>query len=582
MTARELREKYLEFFKFKGHTIIPSASLVPSEVDPSVLFTTAGMHPLVPYLLGENHPGGKRVTNVQKCMRTGDIDEIGDTTHHTFFEMLGNWSFGDYFKKESLAWSWEFLTSPSWLNLDKNKIAVSVFAGDADARFDSEAYEIWKSLGVDENKIAKLPKENNWWGPAGAIGPCGPDSEIFYWSGKDIPPEKFDPEDVRWTEIWNNVFMQYNKTAENKFELLMQKNVDTGMGLERTLAVLNGLNDNYETDLFQSIIKKIQEISFKKYEQNQKSFRIIADHIKAATFILADGIKPLNVGHGYVLRRLIRRAIRHGKILGIEKDFLTQLSAVVIEVYQGFYPELTENRNIISAELKKEENKFRKTLEKGLREFNKISKTNISGMDAFNLYQNYGFPFEMTKELAMEKGLEIDEKKFQTELQKHQKLSRTASVGQFKGGLAEAGEQAVKLHTATHLLLAALRGILGSHVFQKGSNITAERLRLDFSHNAKMIPEELEKVQNLVNEAIKENVPVICREMPISRAKKDGAVGVFESKYGNKVNVYTVGKYSSEICGGPHVKATGELGHFKIVKEEASSAGVRRIKAILE
>lgn len=593
MTARELREKFLEFFKSKGHTIIPSASLIPRETDASVLFTTAGMHPLVPYLLGEDHPGGKKVANVQKCIRTDDIDEVGDMIHHTFFEMLGNWSFGDpaspdgigaagYFKKESLEWSWEFLTSPKWLNLDKNRLAVSVFAGDKDAPFDEESYNIWQSLGVNEKRIAKLPKENNWWGPAGQTGPCGPDSEIFYWSEDSKAPVEFDSEDIGWVEIWNNVFMQYNKTAENKFEPLSQKNVDTGMGLERTLAAFNGLADNYKTDLFQPIIKKIEEISNKSYELQVTSYRIVADHIKAATFIIADGVEPLNIGRGYVLRRLIRRAIRHGKLLGIEKNFLIHLAAAVVELYKDFYPELEENKNKIFAELEKEENKFRETLEKGLKEFNKIADAKISGTDAFNLYQSYGFPFEMTKELAAEKRLEIDEKGFQEELQKHQELSRTASAGQFKGGLAEAGEATAKLHTATHLLLAVLREVLGPHVYQKGSNITPERLRLDFAHNVKMAPEELEKAQNLVNEAIRANIPVTCEEMTVDEAKKTGAIGVFESKYGEKVKVYTAGKYSSEICGGPHAKSTGELGHLKIVKEEASSAGVRRIKAILE
>lgn len=589
MTARELREKFLEFFKSKGHTIIPSASLIPRETDPSVLFTTAGMHPLVPYLLGEDHPGGKRVANVQKCVRTGDIDEVGDMIHHTFFEMLGNWSFGDYFKKESLEWSWEFLTSKKWLNLDKNKLAVSVFAGDSDAPFDEEAFNLWISLGVSEKRIAKLPKDNNWWGPAGQTGPCGPDSEIFYWSEDSEAPAEFDPEDIRWVEIWNNVFMQYNKTAGGKYEPLIQKNVDTGMGLERTLAAFNGKGDNYQTDLFWPIIKKIGEISNTSYELRAMSYRIVADHLKAAVFMIADGVEPLNIGSGYVLRRLIRRAIRHGKLLGIENNFIKNISEAAIEIYKDFYPELEKNKDKIFAELEKEENKFRETLEKGLKEFNKIADAKISGTDAFNLYQSYGFPFEMTKELAEEKGLEIDEKEFQEKLQKHQELSRTASAGQFKGGLAEAGEATAKLHTATHLLLAALREVLGPHVYQKGSNITAERLRLDFAHNVKMTPKELEKAQNMVNEAIRANIPVTCEEMTVEEAKKAGAIGVFESKYANNVKVYTIGPstssgsaFSREICGGPHAKSTGELGHFKIIKEEASSAGVRRIKAVLE
>jgi alanyl-tRNA synthetase len=578
MTAQELREKFLKFFESKGHKIIPSASLVP-ENDPSILFTTAGMHPLVPYLMGESHPAGKRLTDVQKCIRTGDIDEVGDATHHTFFEMLGNWSLGDYFKKEAIEMSYEFLTSPEWLGLDKNRIAVSVFAGDEDAPFDEEAYNLWKNLGIPEKRIAKLPKKNNWWGME--KGPCGPDTEMFYWAGEaDKVPEGFNDDNDLWVEIWNDVFMQYDKTADGKFNPLVQKNVDTGMGLERTLAALSGLDDNYKTELFRPVIQKIQEISGKKYEDNQKSFRIIADHIKAATFIIADGIVPSNVKQGYVLRRLIRRAIRHGKILGIENNFTKSVAEVAISTYSNTYTELKEKENKIFEELEKEENKFRKTLAGGLREFEKLST--ITGKDAFNLYQTYGFPLEMTEELATEKNIKIDKDEFEAEFKKHQDLSRTASAGQFKGGLADTSDATKKLHTAAHLMLAALRKVLGDHVLQKGSNITTERLRFDFSHSQKMTPEEIKKVEDLVNEQIQKSIPVVCEEMTVEEAKTQGAMGVFEAKYGEKVKVYTVDDFSKEICGGPHVDNTSQLGKFKITKEESSSAGIRRIKAILE
>lgn len=580
MTANELRQNFLDFMKSKGHAIIPSASLVP-ENDPSVLFTTAGMHPLVPYLLGEKHPGGKRVANVQKCVRTADIDEVGDATHHTFFEMLGNWSFGDYFKKEAIEMSWEFLTSEKWLNLDKNRIAVSVFAGDENAPFDAEAFEIWKSLGIPEKRIAKLPKKNNWWGME--KGPCGPDTEIFYWAGDPSKvPESFNDDNVLWVETWNNVFMQYDKTADGKYNLLVQKNVDTGMGLERALASINNLEDNYKTELFWPIVEKIEEISGKKYNDYKKEFRIIADHLRAATFIISDGMAPLNVGAGYVLRRLIRRAIRYGNQLNMENNFTKQIAEIVVGIYKDQYGEL--NENMIFEELEKEENKFRKTLGKGLKEFEKLSS--LTGKDAFNLYQTYGFPLEMTKELAKEKGLEINEKEFEEEFKKHQELSRTASAGMFKGGLADSSVETTKLHTAAHLLLESLRRILGSHVAQKGSNITAERLRFDFSHSQKMTPEEIKKTEDLVNEQIQKKLSVNFAEMSLEEAKKIGAMGVFESKYGEKVKVYTIGEnndvFSREICGGPHVKNTGELGHFKITKEESISAGVRRIKAVLE
>jgi len=582
MTSAEIRAKFLKFFEERGHKVIPSASLVP-ENDPSVLFTTAGMHPLVPYLLGEKHPAGKRLVNVQKCIRTGDIDEVGDYCHHTFFEMLGNWSLGDYFKKEIIEWSYEFLTSPEWLGLDKNKIAVSVFMGDEDAPFDMESFQIWKSLGINEKRIAKLSKKNNWWGPAGETGPCGPDSEMFYWTGdsKNIP-QIFDDEDPLWCEIWNDVFMQYNKTAPSKFEGLSQVNVDTGMGLERTLAVVNGLDDNYKTELFWPIIEKIEYLSNKKYEgENIKAMRIVADHLKAATFILGDekGIEPSNTGQGYVLRRLIRRAVRYGNQLGL-KSFAKKIAEVVIEIYQETYPEILINKNFVLNNLEQEEEKFEKTLENGLKEFEK-------GTSPFVLFTTYGFPIEITRELAREKGREIDEQKFRLEMEKHQDLSRTSSVGMFKGGLSDAGEETKKLHTATHLLRQALQDVLKTEIVQKGSNITSERLRFDFSSTRKMTDEEKKNVEDMVNKKINEKLPVNKVVMKKEDAEKTGAAHIFGDKYGDEVNIYYIGDsletaYSKEFCGGPHVLNTSELGHFKIIREEAVSLGVRRIKAVLE
>ena len=594
MTSKELRQKYLEFFKAKGHTIIPSASLIP-ENDPTVLFTTAGMHPLAPYLMGEKHPGGRRLASAQKCIRTGDIDEVGNPTHHTFFEMLGNWSLGDYFKKEAIELSWEFLTSPAWLGLDKNRLAVSVFKGDSDAPFDQEAYDIWKNIiGVPEEKIARLPKKNNWWGPAGLTGPCGPDTEMFYWAGEaDKIPASFNDDNPLWIEIWNDVFMQYNKTAAGTYEPLKQKNVDTGLGLERILAVINGYGDDYKTDLFKNIISRIERLSNKAYGTDQeitKAMRIIADHLKAATFIMGDdrGVAPSNLGQGYVVRRLIRRAIRYGRQLGIKEESWTkEIAKVVAHDYQEVYPELRKNVDKVIAQLKDEEARFKKTLELGLKEFEKLGvEGKISGNQAFNLYQTYGFPLEIIEELAKEKSLTVDAAAFAKELEKHQKLSRTASAGMFKGGLADAAEATVKYHTAAHLLLAALRKVLGDQVIQKGSNITAERLRFDFAHPGKMSDEEKQKAEELVNGAIKQDLPVTGEELTLNQARTKGAHGIFDAKYGEKVTVYTIGDetlyFSKEICGGPHVEHTGILGHFKIQKEESSSAGVRRIKAILE
>ncbi|NQV00951.1 MAG: alanine--tRNA ligase [Parcubacteria group bacterium] len=588
MTSQEIRQKYLDFFKSKNHAIIPSASLIP-ENDPTTLFISAGMHPLVPFLMGEKHPQGNRLASVQKCIRTIDIDEVGNAYHHTFFEMLGNWSLGDYFKKQAIEWSFEFLTK--YLDIPIERLAVSVFEGDENAHLDEESINIWKSVGIPESRIAKLSKEDNWWGPAGQTGPCGPDTEMFYWNDdKEPAPKDFDPKNTRWVEIWNDVFMEYNKTAEGEYEPLKQKNVDTGMGIERTLAVLNGLNDDYKTELFINQINKVEELSGKKYEESEeitKAMRIVADHIKASVFIMADdkNIVPSNLDQGYVVRRLIRRAIRYGRMLNIDKELWTrEIARIVIKDYKETYPELENNKEFILNNLDEEEQKFKKTLEKGLREFEK-------GADAFVLFSTYGFPIEMTQELAKEKGIEIDIEKFNEQMKKHQELSRTASAGKFKSGLADDSEETKKLHTAAHLLLAALRKVLGENVIQKGSNITPERLRFDFSHNEKLTDEQKQEVEKLVNETIKEDLQVICEEMSLDQAKEQGAMGIFESKYGEKVKVYAIGgssdagsepSFSREICAGPHVKHTGELGYFKITKEQSSSAGVRRIKAILE
>ncbi len=591
MKANLLREKFLEFFKSKDHKVIPSASLIP-ENDPTVLFTTAGMHPLVPYLMGENHPEGKRLVNSQKCIRTGDIDEVGNATHHTFFEMLGNWSLGDYWKKESLTWSMEFLTSNEWLNLEKDKIAVSVFEGDDTAPFDEESFNIWKELGVDEKRIAKLSKKDNWWGPAGETGPCGPDSEMFYWVGKSDAPENFDTEDKNWVEIWNDVFMEYNETLDGKFEPLSQKNVDTGMGLSRVLTVINASDDNYTTDLYEPLIEKIEKLSGKKYRGNEKAMRIISDHIKAATFIIAEGIIPSNKDQGYVVRRLIRRAIVKANQLGIKNNFTTKLANSIHDIYSGVYNLDIDKTNI---ELDKEEEKFRKTLEKGISLLESMKE--IDGKTMFDLYQTYGIPNEVVIEEATLRGKLVTKESISDAKErflKHQDLSRTASEGKFKGGLADATEDTKKLHTAAHLLLAALKKVLGDDVEQKGSNITAERLRFDFSHSEKLTDEERAEVEKLVNDVIDQDLPVVMEEMSLDDAKKSGATGTFSDKYGDKVKVYTVAHstgdarsgsreyFSKEICGGPHTKKTGDLGKFKIKKEQSSSSGVRRIKAVLE
>ena len=591
MTANDLRKKYLDFFRKNGHAVIRSAPLIP-ENDPTVLFTTAGMHPLVPYLLGEKHPQGVRLTDCQKCMRTGDIDEVGDPVHLTFFEMLGNWSLGDYFKKESIAWSFEFLTSPECLNLPLDRLAFTVFAGDEDAPFDEEAFQEWKKHGVSEDRIAKLPKKDNWWGPAGETGPCGPDTEIFYWTGPLPAPQVFEPSDKRWVEIWNNVFMQYFKNAEGKFEPLKQKNVDTGMGVERVTAVLQGKSSCYDTELFAPLFRRLDEIRglAEAPTERVRSERVVVEHIRASVFLLADGVQPGNVDQAYVLRRLIRRAIREGRKLGIQGLFTARMAEVVVDQYGEVYPELTAGRENILESLNREEHQFGEALERGTREFEKllsrvpahIQNKVLSGKNAFHLYETYGFPIELTVEMANEAGFTVDMKGYQEAYEKHQALSRQGAEQKFKGGLADHSEATAQLHTATHLLHKALRMVLGDHVAQKGSNITAERLRFDFSHPDKMTPEQLARVEQIVNEVIASDVPVVCEEMAIEDARNSGAIGLFGDKYGERVKVYSVGDFSKEICGGPHATRSGELGHFRILKEESSSRGVRRIKAVLE
>ena len=582
LTARQLKEAYLDFFEKKGHAVIKSASLVPSKDDPTVLCPTAGMHPLVSYLVGSPHPKGRRLVDFQKCIRTGDIDEVGDNSHLTFFEMLGNWSLGDYFKKESIEWSYEFLTKV--LMIDAKKIYVTLFEGDSDAPKDVESEKIWLSLGLPKERIFFLPKEDNWWGPAGEAGPCGPDTEIFFDTGKPACSKKCQPgcSCGKYLEIWNNVFMGYNKTSEGKFVPLKQKNVDTGMGVERTVAILQGKGSVYEIEVFKPLLSKLSKIS---RLSNEKATKIVADHMRAAVFILGDDVKtmPSNVGRGYVLRRLIRRSVRYARFLGIDHDFTRDLAKEVIITYKEDYPSLAANEKYIFDELSMEYQRFSETLAKGLSVFDKIAKNKIiSGVDAFLLFQSYGFPIEMTQELAVEKGISVDVDGFNKEYGKHQEVSRNGAEQKFKGGLVDASEQSAKLHTATHLLGQALRDVLGKEVMQRGSNITADRLRYDFSFGRKMEPAEIQKVEGIVNHKIKEALPVVKKEMPLAEAKKLGAIGVFEHKYGEVVSVYLIGSYSKELCGGPHVSNTSELGHFKIQKEEASSAGVRRIKAVLE
>ena len=700
MQSQDIAKKFLEFFKKRDHAVIQGASLIPKE-DPTVLFTTAGMHPLVPFLLGERHPSGKRLANVQKCIRTGDIDEVGDGSHLTFFQMLGNWSLGDYFKKEAIEYSYEFLTKE--LKLDKNRLAVTCFKGDKDAEKDEEAANIWLGVGITRGRIAFLGKENNWWGPAGETGPCGPDTEMFYYIGNKIP-RNFNPKDKNWIEIWNDVFMQYNKrirtilvdglgciydedfkineklaniinkfnakkilvvsgsrekgrkaseeylsdafSLEEKgvkkdnpeffrvllkkynlkpeevvyfdhaeaniksaeslrikskiykddasvekfiqdnlyyFEPLKQKNVDTGMGLERMAVIMQSKDNVYDTDLFSGIISKIKALSKKN---DIKAIRIIADHLRASTFILAEGVRPSNVEQGYVLRRLIRRSLRYGNKINAEKGFSVEVVKAVINQYSKTYPELKQNEKFILDELEKEEKKFENTLVRGLTVFDKET-VNIKGKLvpnklAFDLYQSYGFPIEMTVELANDRNLKVDEKAFWEEFKKHQEISRKGSEQKFKGGLSDYSIETTKLHTATHLLLQALKEIVDKKIEQKGSNITKERLRLDFNYNGKLTDEQIKKTEDLINKKIKEGLNVEFNEMPLQEAKKLGATGVFEHKYGDRVKVYFIKGFSKEICGGPHVSNTKELGRFKILKEESVAAGIRRIKAVLE
>ena len=648
LSSNELRALFLKFFQKKGHSVIPSASVIP-ENDPTVLFTTAGMHPLVPYLLGQKHPQGTRLTDVQKCIRTGDIDEVGDMSHLTFFEMLGNWSLGDYFKDQMIPWSWEFLTSPEWLGIDPDKLAFTVFEGDEDCPRDEEAANLWRKCGVKDDHLFYLPKEHNWWGPAGVTGPCGPDTEMFIITKKPCGPDCSPACHCgAYLEIWNDVFMQYNKQKDGSFIPLTQKNVDTGMGLERTICVLNGKKSVYETDAFTGILAKIEELCGKKYtpdDENTRAFRIVADHMRTSTFIIGDprGIGPSNVGQGYILRRLIRRAVRYGMGLGLQEGFTAEIAKVIIDQYKAVYPELEQNKAFVLEQLTLEEGRFARTLKQGEKEFDKVMnnlrrtreamekiladdtlaaaeeavKTHvlrpqpdmvsaieavkagdlakvkaecqrihdslnvIDGRSAFKLYDTYGFPIEITKELAAENGLTVDEADFAKRFEQHQATSRSGAEQIFKGGLADHSEQTTCLHTATHLLQAALRKVLGDEVHQKGSNITAERLRFDFTFGRKVTPEELAQVEALVNEAIAAKVPITMEEMTVSEAKAQGAMGLFESKYGEVVRVYTLGPYSKEICGGPHANNTGDLVSFKIIKEEASSAGVRRIKATI-
>ncbi len=595
MKANIIRQKFLQFFEEKGHTIIPSSPVLP-ENDPTVLFTTAGMHPLVPYLMGEVHPAGNRLTDSQKCIRTGDIDEVGDNTHLTFFEMLGNWSLGDFFKKEAIEWSYEFLTSEKWLNIPVEKLSFTCFAGDSDAPEDTEAADVWRSLGIPEHRITFLGKKDNWWGPAGQTGPCGPDSEMFYWVGDGLPPQDSNPgnDEENWVEIWNDVFMQYNKDADGNFTPLAQQNVDTGMGLERTAAILQGKKSVYDTELFTPIFEKISELASFNYESKMISYRIIADHLRAATMMAGDGVKPSNTDQGYVMRRLIRRAIRHAKLIGIETNFTDQISQVVIELMHEAFPELKKNEVEILDTMSKEEVKFAKTINQGLREFEKLLTgfkrafentgrkiTEISGKQAFKLYDTYGFPIEMTIELAKEKELTVDVKGFEEAYTAHKEKSKSLSAGVFKGGLQDHSWETTRLHTATHLMHAALLKTLGDHAKQRGSNITAERLRFDFPHTAKLNEEEVAAVEKYVNDAIASDHKVTMEIIPYEEAKERGALGLFEDTYQEKVKVYDMGPWSLELCGGPHVEHLGQLSTFKIKKQESIGAGLRRIKAVL-
>jgi len=595
MTGAELKQKYIGFFKEKGHAEISGKSLIP-ENDPTVLFTTAGMHPLVPYILGEPHPAGKRLVDVQKCIRTDDIEEVGDPSHLTFFEMLGNWSLGDYFKDDAIRFSYEFLTSGKWLGFSPDVLSVTVFAGDDEVPPDNEAAGIWKKVGIPESRIHFLPRKDNWWGPAGQTGPCGPDTEMFIDTGAPAcgPSCKPGCPCGKYFEVWNDVFMQYNKTADGKYLPLAQKTVDTGMGVDRTIAMLQGKKTVFETELFWPVIESIAGITGKRYGTEpaaDTSFRIITDHVRAATFILGDdkGVKPSNLGQGYILRRLMRRSIRHGRKLGLEGGFLGKLAGVVVEIYRNAYPELADRASMIGAEMGLEEERFSETLQKGEKEFEKLlpnllknPQKTIPGRVAFRLYDTYGFPIEITEELARENGMAVDRKGFEEAFEKHQELSKAGAEKTFKGGLADHSEMTTKLHTATHLLHKALRSVLGNHVAQKGSNITVERLRFDFSHPQPMTEEQIRKVEAIVNEQINRDLPVKMEVMTLEQARASGAIALFGEKYEEKVKVYSIGDFSKEVCGGPHVEHTGVLGKFTIQKEQSSSAGIRRIRAVLD
>ena len=587
ISSDKLKRLYLEFFQKNGHKFIANASLIP-ENDPTALFTSAGMHPLVPYLLGQQHPSGRKLVNVQKCLRTSDIDEVGDSYHLSFFEMLGNWSLGDYFKEESIPWSYEFLTSKEWLNIDEEKLSVTVFAGDEKIPRDTESARIWEGLGIPKDRIFYLPRKDNWWGPIGSTGPCGPDTEMFYDTGKEPCGSECKPgcSCGKYNEIWNNVFMEYNRTPDGEYELLEQKNVDTGMGVERTVAVLQERDNVYETEIFAPLVNRIKELSgIEVIPENQiRSVRIICDHSRAATFLLAEGIVPLNVEQGYVLRRVIRGAIRHGKLLGIEEEFLSVLSQIIIETYVEDYPQLKSNEDFIVTELKKEYKKFNNTLARGLNRFNRITrnKKKIDGKDAFLLYQSFGFPIEITKELGKENDIFVDVDGFYEEFEKHQKVSKAGADKRFGSGLADTSEATVRLHTATHLLNEALRRVLGKDITQKGSNITQKRLRFDFNFDRKLTDQEIKDVEEFVNGKINEALPVKRIETTLDEAIRMGSQAVFEQKYREKISVYSIGDFSMELCSGPHVENTGELGRFKIIKEEGISAGVRRIRAVLE
>lgn len=595
LTSETLRQLYLQFFKSKGHAVIPSASLIP-ENDPTVLFTTAGMHPLVPYLLGEKHPAGNRLCDVQKCVRTGDIDEVGDSSHCTFFEMLGNWSLGDYFKEKMIPWSFEFLTSPEYLGIPVKDIAVTCFAGDKDCPKDEESAKLWRECGILPENIYFLPKSGNWWGPACATGPCGPDTEMHV-IRNHAEADKLGEYDFEkapagtFLEIWNDVFMQYNKTAEGSYEPLRQKNVDTGMGLERTLCILNGKSSVYETDIFEKAIQSIENLTGRKYGESEeitRAFRVVLDHVRTATFMLGDvkGIAPSNTDQGYILRRIIRRAVRFGRNIGLPQGSLSKISATIIDKYAEVYPELVKNSGRVYEELEKEENKFSKTLQQGIREFDKVVSALpaggvIDGVTAFHLYDTYGFPVEITGEMAREKGMTVDAKGYEAAYAEHQAKSRAGSEQKFACGLADHKELTTNLHTATHLLHAALKKVCSPDIEQRGSNITEERLRFDFNFARKLTPEEVAEVERLINEQISLDIPVVMREMTLEQAKAEGFTGLFESKYGEKVKTYSIGEFSKEICGGPHAEKTGLLGKFKIAKQENVSAGVKRIKAIL-